>query len=325
MIFDDIFDKIDKATNIALFPHINADLDAIGSCIALKLVLEKMGKNVAIFCQKPYTKNYRSLGIEKHIVSKKLKFDLAIGLDSPTTKRFGIFQKKFESIKNSIAIDHHPDFEFFADTNYLDEDCSSVCLILFRMFKYKSIKLDKVIAKCLYIGMATDTGRFLYGNLNVELFSALTELFSYGFDYNSLNYNVFQKESKNEFELFRYGLSKFCFFNNDQICLCRLDDDIFKKTNTNAMDTYRITDQLTNLAPVKIAGLMSQVGEREYLVSVRTKEGFSAEKVAKTFGGGGHLRAAGCKLCDYGDNAFKSLLTACRNELGEKSKWMELL
>ena len=65
---------------------------------------------------------------------------------------------------------------------------------------------------------------------------------------------------------------------------------------------------------------MSQVGEKEYLVSVRTKEGFSAEKVAKTFGGGGHLRAAGCKLCDYGDSAFKSLLTACRNELGEKSK-----
>lgn len=319
MIFDDIFDAIDKSTTIAIFPHINADLDAIGSSIALKLVLEKMGKNVAIFCQKPYTKNCKCLDIEHHIKSTKQKFDLAIGLDSPNKKRFGIFQKKFESIKNSVAIDHHIDFEYYANINFLDADCSSTCLVLYRLFKYRNIKLDKNIAKCLYLGMSTDTGRFLHGNLNEEVFLALADLFSYKFEYASLNYEVFQKETKSEFELYKFALGKFNFFNNDQICICRLDSEIFKKTSTNPVDTYKITDHLTNLAPVKIACLMSQISEKEYLVSIRTKQGFSAEKIAKKFGGGGHLRASGCKLFDGGDASFKELLSACRIELGESS------
>ena len=142
MLFDEIYKKIENSKVIAIFSHMNSDADAIGSSIAMKLMLEKLGKSASIFIQKPIHSNYSILGVKKHInQNAQQKFDLAISLDCPNTKRFGIYQKKFESINSSIMFDHHKDSENFADICYTDSDCSSTCLMLYRFFKYKNILL----------------------------------------------------------------------------------------------------------------------------------------------------------------------------------------
>ena len=310
-MFSTIKNYIEKSNNIAIFTHINSDCDALGSSIALKLALENLGKKVQIFVQKPIHANYKVIGTAEHVNKDiKTKFDLAIGLDCPDKKRFGIYQKKFESILNSIAIDHHADFVNFADVNYCDKEASSTCLIIFKLLKYLNINLTSEIAQCLYAGMATDTGRFLFGNLNKELFNAVGELLETGFDYLNLSYNLFQKQTINEAKLYQLGLSKLEFFENGKVLFLILDKDDFDSTNTQPNDTYKILDYMQCIDGVKICCIATQNDDEEFMVSFRSRC-INVQKVAKIFGGGGHIKAAGCKIFDRKENVKSILIDTC--------------
>lgn len=320
MIFDDIYSAVQNSRNIAIFTHQNCDGDAIGSSIALKIALEKMGKWVAIYVQKPIHRNYNCLGVKDNINNTKLKsFDLAISVDCPNKKRFGIYEKKFDSIAKSVAIDHHEDFENFADINYGDNKCSSACLLVYRMLKSWNVKFDSDIAKCLYAGIATDTGRFCYGYLDSEVFDAVSYLYSVGFDFLNTNYQLFQRQSFNQVELFKRGINNCKFFENSKIAIVRLDKKDFMETGTHPNDTFVIMDYIKNIETVEIACVLTQDKERDYMVSIRTRK-LNAQAIAKTFGGGGHLRASGCRIFTQGDEAFTRLLDACKQELKSPQK-----
>lgn len=318
MIFDQIFEQIKLASNIAIFTHQNSDADAIGSSIALKLFLESLDKNVGIFIQKPIHKNYSFMNTKLHVNNCKIKhFDLAISLDCPNKTRFGIYQKKFDTIPNSIAFDHHADFANFAELNYVDSSASSTCLLVYRFLKHINAKISSNMALCLYSGMATDTGRFCYSNLNSELFDAVGNLYDIGFDYLLANYNLFQRQSKEEVELFKRGINKINYFESGQIAIVKLNTKDFIETNTKPNDTHKIIDFILNIEGIKIACLLTQYDENEYLVSIRTRDR-NAQNIAKEFGGGGHFRASGCRIFTNGEEAFSSLKKACVKELLRK-------
>lgn len=316
MLFDQIYEQFKNANSIAIFSHQNSDGDAIGSSIAFKLFFESLGKNVSIFIQKPIHKNYRFLDVKQHVNVQNVKhFDLALALDCPNTSRFGIYQNKFRSIKNSIAFDHHADFANFATLNYGDKTCSSTCLMVYRFFRYINFNITPQVALCLYSGIATDTGRFCYSNLNSEVFDAVSHLYSTNFDFEKANFNLFQCRSRQEVELFTRGINKINYIQNGQIAISKIDQKDLDETNTRPNDTYQIIDYLFNVEGVKIACLLTQYDSSEYLVSIRTRFKYSAQNIAKQFGGGGHIKAAGCRIFESGKLAFEQLKQACLNEL----------
>lgn len=315
MLFDEIYEKIKSSHSIAIFSHQNSDADAIGSSIAFKLFLESLNKNVSIFIQKPIHKNYMFLNVKQHInIIKQNHFDLALSLDCPNTSRFGIYQNKFKTINDSIAFDHHADFEYFASINYGDATCSSTCLMLYRFFKYIGFKITPSIAMCLYSGIATDTGRFCWSNLNSEVFTAVADLYNTNFDYKQANFNLFQCRTRGEVELFTRGINKINYFENGKIVIVKIDQEDLQSTNTKPNDTYQIIDYLLSIEGVKIACLLTQYNTEEYLVSIRTREK-SAQNIAKQFGGGGHLKASGCRIFLNGNLAMDKLRQACVQEL----------
>lgn len=316
MAFVDIINLINKHEKIALFSHQKCDGDAVGSCIALKLALEKLNKKVEIFIQNPIHRNYEFMGTQKYInKGGSQKFDLAIALDCPNTKRFGIYEKKFKSIKASIAIDHHDDFENFANLNFCDPKSSSVCLIIYQLIKEMGISLDPEIALCLYSGMATDTGRFNHGNLDASVFSAVSNLFNTNFDYETANYMLFKRQTKYEFELFRLALNKVKLFQNGTIAVVQLVEKDFLTTGTTPFDTYKIVDIITGIEGVELACVLSQSKSKEFLVSIRSMGTFSAQRVAQAFGGGGHVKASGCKIFESPEVAYKQIIDACKREI----------
>lgn len=322
MKFENIIKEILKHNTIALFSHQKSDGDAIGSCIALKLALEKLGKKVEIFIQKPIHRNFQFLGVNQYVnMGGSKKFDLAISLDCPNSKRMGIYEKKFLSIKSTIAIDHHADFENFANLNYVNSNCSSTCLIVYELLNDMQIQLDSQIALSLYTGMATDTGRFNHGNMTSELFTAVAQLYKIGFDFENANYTLFKRQSKNEFELYKLALNKLKLFESDKIAIVLLNREDFVKTGTTPLDTFRIIDTITSLETVKLACVIAQDDDHEFLVSIRSREEYSAQNVAKEFGGGGHIKASGCKILENEDVTFNRLLQACKKEVKRVENW----
>lgn len=314
-MIDKILKEIDNATDIAIFAHINADADALGSSIAFKLYIESLGKNVTICIDEPIHRNFDFLNISKHInVNKLNKYDLAICLDCPNVKRFGTQIRYFYRCKRSINIDHHIDNENYAKINYVNAKVSSTCSILYGMFRKIDAKISSEMATCLYAGIVGDTGRFKYNTNSNELNNG-ANLLKLGADIDRVNYNLFSRMSFNEFKLLQLALSKTQFlFENKVACIFLTIQDL-KTSNCEIQDTHFLIDYLMNIDSVKLAVVLSQEKHDECKVSVRSKDEYSAQNVAKYFGGGGHIKASGCRIFNEFDKAINDMKNALEIEV----------
>lgn len=309
---------VKQAKTIALFSHINSDGDAIGSVMAMKHLLDNLGKETYIFVPTPINFSYHFSGVNEVSCKKYLKqYDLAIALDSPNTKRFGQCEREFYKAKKSICIDHHQDNENFADITILDSDISSTCELLYRLFKKENLTISKDIATYLYLGISTDTGGFMHsfhGAITSETWEAIADLSKIGADLQIVNFNIFTHLRKSVFELYRKGLYKVEFFEDGKIAMCCINKKLLDETGAEITDTHKLTDLVSGIDGVEITAIMASRGYREQSVSVRSNK-HNAQAICKHFGGGGHLRASGCRIFTTFVEAKEQLLEACKEEL----------
>lgn len=309
---------IEQSKTIALFSHMNPDGDAIGSLMAIKHYLDSIDKETYVFLQTPISKNFNFLGVHEVANKNKLKkYDLAICLDSPNTKRFGECEKEYFKAKKSIKIDHHICDENYADVSIVDEEISSACELVYDIFKIMNVKITKEIATCLYAGISTDTGGFLHGNhgeVTSKTWKTVAELVDFGADTKNSNYNIFIKMSMGIFQLNKEVLSRVEFYCDGRIALVCIPKSVLEKTDTELNDTHKFLDLFGGLENVEITAFMTEVNENENAVSIRSRNR-NAQRICKHFGGGGHLRASGCKLFVPYEVAKSMLLEECESEL----------
>ena len=310
-----LFETINQNKTIALFSHINADGDAVGSLMAVFNYCKQQKKQVFVFLQQPVSESYNFLGIDKVVNKKYLShYDLAICLDCPNTDRFGIYQNEFKKCSYSFCIDHHLSSEEFADVNIVNDKKCSTCEILFDIFKQNNVEINKQIATSLYTGIASDTGRFMHNNTSFDAFSCASELVKLGADIQAVNYNLFSHKTFEQFDIFRKGLSNIEFYENGRIAFVGLTDEILKRAKATVNDTFLIIDFVKGIDNVDVAVLMTQNKPAEQMVSVRTVKS-SAQNICKHFGGGGHFNASGCRIFTSFEMAKKQLLEVCKKEL----------
>ena len=310
-----IFEIIDSCKKIALFAHINPDGDAIGSMMTFKKYLDSIGKEVFVFLQRPISENYYYMGINE-VANKKSasSYDLAIAVDCPNTKRFGEYEKEFFKAEMSINIDHHLDNEYFATHNIVDTNMCSACELIFNLFRQNNLSITNEMATCLYSGISTDTGRFLHANTTYSSLLAVAELIKLGADLETLNYNLFNHIKVNEFNITRLAIAKTEFYENGKIAFVGVTKKMLEMAEADTTCTYRIIDQINKVEGVEVAVLLTENGYRENLVSVRSKNR-NAQRICKAFGGGGHLRAAGCRIFIPFRYAKEQPLEECKKEL----------
>lgn len=312
-------DLINQSKTVALFSHLNSDGDANGSVMAMKHWLDDLGKETYVFVPTPINLSYCFNGVDKFSCTKYAdSYDLAIGLDAPNTKRFGQCEKEFFKAKKSICFDHHLDNQNYANITIVDTDISSTCELLFKEFEQKQIKISKDVATNLYLGIATDTGGFMrssHGQVNADTWRAVTKLIEYGADTERVNTEIFMTMRKPVFEIYRKGLDRVEFFENGRIAMVCISKKTLNDTGADISDTHRLNDTVLGIDGVEIMALMTQSSYAEQFVSVRSKGSRSARNICSYFGGGGHLRAAGCRIYVPFAEAKKQLLEQCIVEL----------
>lgn len=315
MINNEFLKLLNKSKTVALFSHINADGDAVGSIMAIYRLCKLKNKEVYVFLQEPISTNYNFLGINVVANNGNLPFyDLAICLDCPTSQRFGIYEKEFKKALNSVCIDHHLGNEEFADLNIIEPNKSSTCEIIYDLFENCNLEITPNIATCLYAGLSTDTGSFMHSNTNKSTFVCASKLVEKQADIQAINYNLFVHKNFCEFDIFRKAINSIEFYENGRIAFVAVDKHMLKSANATANDTFLILDFVKGVHNVDIAVLMSESKYREQKVSVRTFKS-SAQAICKEFGGGGHFNASGCKIFVPFEKAKQQLLEACRKHL----------
>lgn len=312
--FESLTNKIKRANKIALFCHINPDPDTVCSAFAMKEAITKLDKEVNVFCDDEKPENLDFLIDDEPLKVDDKKYDLAIGIDSSDLQRLGSCQNIFLYAKDNAALDHHKSHSNYAKLTILDDKSSSCSEIIFKFLKYANLLDDKIV-QLLFAGMIADNGCFQFSNVTQETHLIAAEMYKYNFDVDETVYNVFRRKRKNVFDLSNRVLSKASFFENGQVAIVRITKDDLDATNTNLADTSGIVSSLINVEGVEVAFAVSEVNKVSYKISVRTKRYVDANDCVSMFGGGGHVRAAGCRLSGHIEDVCDKLLKAAKDRL----------
>lgn len=293
----DILQECKGAERIGISGHIRPDGDCVGACLALYQYLKKCLPDVTVkvFLEQPadifnMIKGYGD--IETGFPEEKI-FDVFFVLDS-VPDRIGDAEKYFLAAKKRINIDHHISNIGCGDVNLVRPEIGSTCEVLYDLFNQE--QFDKDLAMALYIGMIHDTGVFQYSNTTPDTLKKAAFLISFGFNFSQLIAETFYERTYVQSQIMGRALMESIRFLHGRCIVSVVDRKTMDFYNVESQDFDGIVNQLRNIKGIDCAIFMYQTDVLEYKVSLRSSEKIDVAKVASYFGGGGHVRAAGCTM-----------------------------
>ena len=306
--------------SFSIYTHVHTDIDAIGSSLALKRTLEKMGKVAHVFIDSTFPNNAYMFNDTLLINNQSQKeYDVAIVLDCNDENRIGRLKYKYrKNAKTTILLDHHLEGDRFAKYNFVETRVSSTCEVIYMLIKELGQDIDKETCRLLISGIYTDTGCLKFSNAYPSTFKIIAELLEKsGYVMDEIMVPLLSNLSIEAFNLRRLAHNRIEFFEDNQLAIMTLVAKDFKELNVSFDETKGITDIAMQIGSVKMVALVSE-GEQEpgvHYISFRSKGDYNVKRVAETFGGGGHLKASGCKIVEPINETKKLVLNALKEEL----------
>lgn len=296
MTLDNILEEIKKAESIVILTHENPDGDAVGSSIAMYLGLKELGKTPDIIIPE-FPRAFENLpGIENIKKESDIEnYDLAIALDTASIKMLNGYSKYFEDAKTKIVIDHHSSNTMFGDYNYVDQDSPACAQLLLVLFNYLNIEVSKEIGTDILAGIITDTGGFRYDGVTAETFELVAGLCQKGVKVSKVYQKVFASTSKSKFFLHRIALDRLELLENEKIAFTYITKNDENSVGAENGDYDGIVEQGRDIEGVEISIFLRET-EKGIKASLRSKDYVNVSELCRIFGGGGHIRAAGCTI-----------------------------
>ncbi len=287
---------IGSARTIGISSHVRPDGDATGSTLGLYLYIKKNYPDIKVqlFLEQVIPELRFLKGSDEVITDFKTdveSFDLFIVADC-SKDRTGDAEKFFDAAKKTINIDHHVSNKGTGDELYIVPDASSACELVYETLDHS--KMDVEIAKALYTGMVTDTGVFKYNNTSPKTLNTAAELISYGFDFGSLIDHVFYEKTYLQNQILGRALLESILLMDGRCIVSVVSKQSMEFYGAESNDLDGIVNQLLLTQGVDCAIFMYELAPLEYKVSLRSNGAVNVAEVAQMFGGGGHVRAAGC-------------------------------
>lgn len=299
---------IQQKGSIIILPHVNPDGDAMGSSIALCLAMRKMGKEAWVLLEDevPQYINFMDVSCctkDKDIIKDP---DICICLDCSEENRFPGRRDVYRRGRTKLCIDHHVAKEGFGDHYYIDESEAATAQLVYKLFDSAGWEIDRAVANHLYVGIITDTGCFQYSNTSADTHMIAAELFRKGVSHMDIMIRLYQNVSKKKIDIEKAALDKMQMFADGKIAMTYVSKEMLKSTDATLDDTEGIIDMIRNIEGVELAGFLKEKNDC-VKVSLRAKADGNVDKIAAKFGGGGHVKAAGCTMKMPIEEAFSRL------------------
>ncbi len=296
MTLDDIKVQIDKANSIVILTHENPDGDAMGCALAMYNALKQLEKDVDVIVPE-FSRCFEFLpGIPEIKKEGRKEYDLAIAVDCADTKRLNGFVDYFDDAKVTVQIDHHGVNTMFADYNYVDPVAPACAQILVKVLPYWNVEITKDIGTCLLTGIITDTGGFKYSGVTSETFEFAAWLLQKGVNVSNVYKNVLQTVTRSSFELNRIARNRIEFFEDGKIAFTYITCEDEEIVNSETGDYEGIVDIGRDVEGVEVSIFLRELKKGGYKVSLRSNEYVNVSDICLMFGGGGHIKAAGCTI-----------------------------
>ena len=296
MTLDHILEEIKNAKTIAILVHENPDGDAVGSALAMELALKQLNKEADVIIPE-FPKEFEFLPDADKIKKETdvASYDLVLTLDCASIKLINNCIDYFENAKTKVAIDHHSSNTMFADYNFVDQDAPACAQLLLVIFGYYNIEVTKEIGTCILTGIITDTGGFRYEGVTAETFRFVASLCEKGVKVSKVYQKVFASKTRAKFELHKIALDREEFLEDGKIAFTYITKADEEKVGAKNGDYDGIVENGRDVEGVEVSIFLRET-DKGIKVSLRSKDYVNVSEAATMFGGGGHVRAAGCNI-----------------------------
>ena len=298
-----VIDELRAADKVVVLSHEHPDGDALGSLVAMQELLTTLGKDSLMFIDPgdfPLPEEYAFLPLPSLIDSPPADVDerTLVFLDCGNLERTpaAAFQRDGAHI---INIDHHHDNTRFGTINYVVPEASSTAEIVWDLMHALGVEPTPTIAEALYVGLITDTGRFMYENTSPRAHQMAGELIEAGVNVNRIYHRVYEDVPYGKLALLARGLNKIERYDDGRLALTTLSANDFIDAGAEQGDSEGVVDHLRALRGTAVAALVRERlnnggGPAQHKVSLRASDDrIDVSRIARLQGGGGHRQAAG--------------------------------
>ena len=295
-----VAEALREGRRFLLTTHEGPDGDALGSLLAMHQMLEQLGKDSVMFLaakEFPLPIEYRFLPLEEvfHEPPADMADRIVVFLDCGNVERMPVDFLR-EGGTRVVNIDHHHDNTRFGDVNLVDTDASCTAEIVYELGSLLETEMTPEIAAALYVGLVTDTGRFMYENTDARAHRMAADLIEAGVDVADTYHRLYERVPLEKLRLVARALEQIerpC----DGLVITYIGERDYQQTGSSEEMTEGIIDYLRSLEGATVAAVIRELGSRGQAarkVSLRSSgEGGDVSAIARARGGGGHVRAAG--------------------------------
>lgn len=297
---------------ILLFPHVNMDGDALGSCSALCLALRSLGKRAYVMINEPVPKNldFLECGCCTDDDSVLEDVQLSLMLDCNGLGRIPGRESAWARGRLKGCIDHHA--TAFKDIRYdfarIEPKSAATGEIVYRLIKDLGAEITLDIANCIFAAITTDTGNFQHSNTTSRSHEIVGHLYKVeGFNSKEISALIYDRRSKEALKLESAVIAGLDFYADGRIAVGRVTQAMLGEYGCTMDEAEGIIQRVMSIEGVE-GGCLFKETQTNVRASLRGRTYINMEKVARTFGGGGHVLAAGCTFDLPLENAESRLI-----------------
>jgi bifunctional oligoribonuclease and PAP phosphatase NrnA len=320
----DVAEELRAADRFLLTTHEGPDGDALGSLLATHKVLLQLGKDSVMFLaakEFPLPVEYRFLPLEEvfheppvDVVDRVLVF-----LDCGNIDRMPVdFLRRDEAM--ILNLDHHHDNTRFGTLNLVDTAASCTAEIVFRLARMLGAEITPEIATALYVGLVTDTGRFMYENTSADTHRMAADLIEAGVDVHDIYRRLYERVPLEKLHLVARAVQRIERLDDCPLAVTHISAEDYLETGSNESMTEGIIDYVRALEGAEVAAMVRDKpdgGSHARKVSLRSATGrVDVSAIAQRYGGGGHHRAAGFSTDLTYDELLQILCSEVKAQLG---------
>ena len=313
-----ILEVLRKGERFLVCSHSRPDGDAVGSILAMGMLLEQMGKRVDLVTADGVPTVYRSLpgatGI-RHSLRVHGPYDAVILLECD-----GVERARLRGLERFflINIDHHLSGRPYAQLNWIDHGAASVGELVHKLVKAVGATVTREMATCLYTTLLTDTGGFTYGAVKESTFALARELVQAGADPIAIARDVCYSTTTSKVLLLGAALSN--LKREGRVAWLWITHQDMVRTCAAEEDCEGIVNVAVGISGVEVAVFLRELPERRVRVSLRSKGKVNVAEISTRLGGGGHGNAAGCTLDGPLSRAREEILAELQIDLAALAK-----
>jgi len=314
---EQVLQHITERKHFLVTSHTRPDGDAIGSTLALALILRKMGKTADVVMGDSVPVIYRPLPHAETIIHTSRvngRYDAAIILECDS-----VLRTRLQGLDGHflINIDHHETSKPFANVNWIDPSACAVAEMVFRLALAAGVKITPEIATCLYTAVLTDTGSFCYSPTSSCTFELAKILVEHGADPARIAQNVYFSSPTSKMRLLGAALSN--LQREGFVTWMSVTRQDMDRCGALEEDCEGLVNYALGIAGVEVAIFFRETHDDRVRISIRSKGAVNVADIAGKFGGGGHACASGFSLPGSLAQAEKKVLSELRSKLPETS------